>query len=114
MYLSFGYLKSFITLLLLFFLFILHCCYFNVFKSNERSEDSFIGLADFLMFFFSGKSLKSLITTDVHSYILMHFRMHLGIYALFEFNLISSAESDVNSTLQIRVWKWRERNMNDF
>ena len=27
------------------------------FKSNERSEDSYIGLVEFL-FFFSGKSLK--------------------------------------------------------
>ena len=37
-------------------------------QSNERSEDSFIDLADF----FQEKFLKSLITTDVHSYILMH------------------------------------------
>ena len=36
-------------------------------KSNEGSEDSHIGLADF----FSGKSLKIL--------------MHFAIYALFEF-----------------------------
>ena len=36
-----------------------------MFKSNERSEDSYIGLADFFLFFFSGKSLKIL--------------MHLGI-----------------------------------
>ena len=28
-----------------------------MFKSNERSEDSYIGLADFFCFF-SGKSLK--------------------------------------------------------
>ena len=51
---------------------------------------------------------KSLITTDVQSYILMHLRMHLGIYALFEFKWNSSAESDVNSTLRIRTRKWRE------
>ena len=38
-----------------------------VLKSNERSEDSYIGRADFFCFFFSGKSLKIL--------------MHLGIYA---------------------------------
>ena len=32
-----------------------------MFKSNERSEDSYIGLADFFwLFFFSGKSLKLL------------------------------------------------------
>ena len=29
-----------------------------MFKSNERSEDSYIGLADFFSFFFSGKVLK--------------------------------------------------------
>ena len=34
-------------------------------KSNERNEDSYIGLADF----FSGKVS---IATDVHSNILMH------------------------------------------
>ena len=28
-----------------------------VFKSNERSEGSYIGLADFFVYFFSGKSL---------------------------------------------------------
>ena len=30
-------------------------------KSNERSKDSCIGLADFFLLFFSGKSLKILI-----------------------------------------------------
>ena len=35
--------------------------------------------------------------------------MYLGIYALFEFNWNSSAESDVNSALQIRTWKWRKK-----
>ena len=40
-------------------------------KSDERSEDSYIGLGDFY-FFFRKKSKKSLVTTDVHSYILMH------------------------------------------
>ena len=29
-----------------------------VFKSNERSKDSYIGLADFFVVFFSGESLK--------------------------------------------------------
>ena len=29
-----------------------------IFKSNERSEDSYIGLADFFFVFFSGKVLK--------------------------------------------------------
>ena len=57
-----------------------------IFKINERSEDSYIGLADF---FFQEKvlkcALKSLITTDGHSYILMHLWMHIGIYAFFEF-----------------------------
>ena len=38
-------------------------------KSNERSEDSYKGLADF---FFQEQSYISLITTDVDSYILMH------------------------------------------
>ena len=37
--------------------------------SNERSEDSYLCLAVFLVFFFQEKSL---ITTDVHSYILVH------------------------------------------
>ena len=50
-----------------------------LFKSYQHSEESYIGLAVFFQ-------EKSLITTDVHSYILMHLRMHLGIYALFEFN----------------------------
>ena len=44
----------------------------SIIKSNERNEDSFIGLADFLFVFFSGKSFKILID--------------LGIYAFFEFN----------------------------
>ena len=35
-------------------------------KSNERSEDSYLGLADFFLFFFFIK------TADVHSYMLMH------------------------------------------
>ena len=38
-------------------------------KSNERSEDSYIGLGDFFLFFFSIKSFDALITTDVHSYL---------------------------------------------
>ena len=29
-----------------------------MFKSNERSEDSYIGLADFFLFFFQEKVLK--------------------------------------------------------
>ena len=61
-----------------------------IFKSNERSEDSYIGLADF---FFRKKSKL----------------MHLGIYTLFGFNLNSSDKSDVNSALQIRTWKLREK-----
>ena len=32
--------------------------------------------------------------------------MHLGIFAYFEFNWNSSAESYLLSTLQIRRWKW--------
>ena len=28
------------------------------FKSNDCSEDSYIGIADFFLFFFSGKSFK--------------------------------------------------------
>ena len=44
----------------------------NLDTSNERSEDSYIGLADFFLGFFFGKRLKIL--------------MHLGIYAFFEFN----------------------------
>ena len=43
----------------------------TVLKSIERSEDSYIGLPDFFCFFFR-KNVKIL--------------MHLGIYALFEFN----------------------------
>ena len=70
----------------------------TIIKSNDRSEDSYIGLDEF---FFSGEFI---ITTDVHSYILMHLWMHLGIYALFEF-IWNSAESGVNSTLQIQTWK---------
>ena len=35
--------------------------------------------------------------------------MHLGIYALFEFNHNPSAESDVSSTLQIRMCKRRKK-----
>ena len=81
-------------------------------KSNARSEGPYIGLADFLFVFFFQE--KSLITTDVHSYILMHLLMHLGICTLFEFNRNSSAESDVNSTLQIRTWKWREKVISSF
>ena len=41
----------------------------NLIKSNEHSEDSHIVLADF---FFRKKSENARITTDVHSYILMH------------------------------------------
>ena len=37
-----------------------------------------------------------------------------GLYALFEFNWNSSAESDVNSTLQIRTWKWRKKKRERF
>ena len=44
-----------------------------LFKSNARSLDCHIGLADFFFAFFSRKmTLNALITTDVHSYILMH------------------------------------------
>ena len=42
-----------------------------VFKSNEHSEDSYIGLADFFVFF-SGKSLK----------ILMHFLSSIEVHLL--------------------------------
>ena len=38
-------------------------------KSNERSEDSYKGLADM---FFQEQSYISLVSTDVDSYILMH------------------------------------------
>ena len=31
------------------------------------------------------------------------------MYALFEFDSNSSAEKDVNSTLQIRTWNWRKK-----
>ena len=74
-------------------------------QSNEGSEDTYIGIAKK----FLKCAYKSLITTDVHSYILMHLWLHLGMYALFEFNWNSSAESYVNSTLQIRKWNWREK-----
>ena len=46
----------------------------NLFKSTERSENSYIGLGVFLELnrvFFRRMSCNSLITTDVHSYILM-------------------------------------------
>ena len=47
--------------------------YFDkIFKSNERNEDFFIGLGDFLMFFIRRKSANALITTDVHSCMLIH------------------------------------------
>ena len=63
------------------------------FKSNERIEDSYIGLADlfFFVFFFRKKSQN----IDALRY-----------NALFEFNLNLSAENDVYNTLQIRAWKW--------
>ena len=48
-----------------------HLLIWKIIKSNERGRDSYIGFADFFLFFFQEKS-KSLITTDVHSYILMH------------------------------------------
>ena len=38
----------------------------TIIKSNDRSEDSYIGLDEL---FFSGEFI---ITTDVHSYMLMH------------------------------------------
>ena len=40
--------------MLLFFV----CLAISIFKSNERSEDSYIGLADFFLFFFQEKTLK--------------------------------------------------------
>ena len=63
-------------------------------KSNERSQDSYIGFADFFSIFFR-KKFKIL--------------MHLGVNALFEFNQNPSAGSDVSSTLQIRMCKRRKK-----
>ena len=40
--------------------------------------------------------------------------MHLSISAFFDFISNSSAESDVNSTIHIRTWKWRKKNVNNF
>ena len=57
-----------------------------VFKSNQRSEDSYFGHGHFFVFFFRKKSQNALITTDVLSYIIMHLLMHVGIYSIFEFN----------------------------
>ena len=93
--------------ILIFYLLLSLCIFVSVlpinslFKSNERSELRCLvwnnercnerclrGKKQILLIFFSGKSLKIL--------------MHLCIYALFEFNWISSAENDVNSTIQIR------------
>ena len=45
--------------------------YYFTFTSNERSQDSYIGLADFFVFF-SGKDLK----------ILMHFLGSIEIHLL--------------------------------
>ena len=56
-------------------------------KSNERSKDSYIGLADFFLFFFQEKVLK--------------YWLQLGIYALFKFSWNLSAENDVKSISQI-------------
>ena len=56
-----------------------------LFKSNERSENSYIVLADFFKSFFQA-NLNALITTDMHSYLLIHLEMFLGIYAFLEFN----------------------------
>ena len=52
------------------------------YKMDERSEVCFIGIGDF----FKKKSSNALIITDVHSFIIMHFWMHLGIFSIFEFN----------------------------
>ena len=64
-------------------------------KSNERSEDSYIGFADFFFRFFFRKKFKIL--------------MHLGVNALFEFNQNPSAGSDVSSTLQVRMCTRRKK-----
>ena len=45
-------------------------------KSNERSEDYYIGVADFL-FFFTGKSLKILMHLGI-----MHFLSSIEIHLL--------------------------------
>ena len=84
-------------------------CLVRFIQSNERSEDSYKGLA----VFFSGKSLKMCIkVSNNYRCAFIHidaFMMDLGIYTFFEFSLNSSAENDINSTLQIRTWKWRKK-----
>ena len=70
------------------------------FKSNERIEDSYIGLADLIFCFFFRKKSQNI---DALRY-----------NALFEFNSNLSAENDVYNTLQIRAWKWRKKNVYEF
>ena len=53
-----------------------------MFKGNERSEDSYIGLADFFLFLFSGNSLKILMHLGIMHLGIMHFLNSIEIYLL--------------------------------
>ena len=48
-----------------------------MFKSNERSEDSYIGLADFFVFFFRKKSRRTLMQLGF-----MHFLSSIEVHLL--------------------------------
>ena len=50
------------------------------FKSNERSEDSFIGFADFFCFFFSGKVSNNYRSAFIHINAFMNALRYLCIF----------------------------------
>ena len=70
-----------------------------IFKSNERGEGSYIGLADFFGFF-SGKSLKF-----IHSILIFR-----GLtYDFFENQCISLVKRKANSTIEQQKCKGHEK-----
>ena len=59
----------------------------SVFKSKERSEDSYIGLGDFFVFFFRKKILRC---SNYYRYAFIHVNECTCIYALFKSNELRS------------------------
>ena len=58
------------------------------FRSNERSEASYIGLADFFLFFFSGKRLQILMHLVIYAF-LRSIEIHLLKVTLLQFSQVA-------------------------
>ena len=75
------------------------CFFFRFLKINERNEDSCIGRCDFFVCFFSGKSLKNLITLnfDFSGFDL------LFLFKLSAFPLLKRSQTPISNSKSVKV-----------